>query len=95
MKYLAWAIATVCWVLACWWALRPMQAKHPNRVGPIFSSIDANDDGWIRPDEAAAVLNPTFQFDQLDLDGDGQLGPAEVEASIFALDPLWWVEGPE
>ena len=94
MTRAAWVVFLVCWAAAGWLVLRPMKAEHPERTRPILVSIDTDGDGWIQPGEAGKVLPPGFPFARLDLNGDGRLGLAEVEASLIALDPLWWVEGP-
>ncbi len=86
--------SAICWVLAAWWVLRPMPAAHPLRLAPIFALLDLDGDGVVRPDEAARVGDRDLDFEALDLDGDGGLTPGEVEASIWALDPAWWVQGP-
>ena len=44
-----------------------------------FESVDANGDGFITPDEAAAVEG--LDIGALDKDGDGKLSPDEYAAA--------------
>ncbi len=88
-------LGLVCWVVAAWWVWRPMPAQHPDRIAPLFALVDLDGDGLVSPTEARDVGALDLDFDALDLDHNGSLSPGEVEANVWALDPVWWVEGPE
>ncbi|GEM_PF-2065880 len=81
--------------VSAWWIQRPMRAVHPARIAPLFAVLDLDGDGAVSPAEASQVGAPDLDFAALDLDGSGELSPGEVEATVWALDPAWWVEGPE
>ncbi len=72
-----------------------MPAAHPDRIAPLFALIDLDGDGIVGPEEARSVGALDLDFSALDLDGSGGLSLGEVEASLWALDPVWWIEGPE
>lgn len=88
-------LGVTCCAVAGWWVLRPMPAAHPDRIAPLFALIDLDGDGAVDPDEARSVGALELDFAALDLDHSGLLSPGEVEASLWALDPAWWVAGPE
>lgn len=46
-----------------------------------FSSLDANSDGAISKEEAAADATLASVFDQVDANGDGAISQAEYEAA--------------
>jgi Ca2+-binding EF-hand superfamily protein len=82
-------------MLAAWWIWRPTPPAHPDRIAPIFALLDLDHSGVIEPSEAAQLGGPDLNFEALDLDHSGVLTPGEVEASVWALDPAWWVQGPD
>lgn len=45
----------------------------------LFMQLDANADGFISEDEAAALPDVEDQFDELDQDGDGMLSEEEFK----------------
>lgn len=95
MKRLLLLTGVGCFALAIWWVVRPMPPAHPERIAPLFALIDLDGDGVVEPGEAQSVGAQDLDFAALDLDGSGGLSPGEVEASLWALDPVWWIEGPE
>ncbi len=81
--------------VAAWFVWRPRPVEHPERFAPLFAVVDLDGSGVVEPEEAELLTDPSVPFDDLDLDGDGVLSPGEVEASVWVLDPAWYVEGPE
>ena len=65
----------------------------PGAAARLLRRLDLNSDGVLSADEAARLSRadePSW-----DLDGDGQVSPAELEAMAARVDPLWTVRQPE
>lgn len=61
--------------------LPPMAPAKPQRLrADKFAQVDANHDGAISRDEAAAAPRLSAAFDQIDADRDGRILPAELKA---------------
>lgn len=59
-------------------------------MGKSYDEIDANGDGMVTREEAAAAPRLEESFDQLDADADGVLSPAEIGVGGPGTE-----EGPE
>jgi Ca2+-binding EF-hand superfamily protein len=53
-------------------------------AAPTFQEADANADGWVTPDELAAVMPEATESDfvAIDTNGDGAISEAEMAAYV-------------
>lgn len=57
----------------------------PAAIPPIFLQLDTNKDGFVERDEARRSADTTARFEELDIDHDGRLSPAELKAGEAAV----------
>ena len=62
-------------------AQTPPQPSEPAQKGATFESLDANGDGKISKEEAAANSDVSSQFARYDQNGDGFIERAEVSSA--------------
>jgi hypothetical protein len=65
----------------------PAQAADGSAVKAAFKRADANSDGKMSREEAAALPAVAEKFTQLDKDSDGSISAAEFEAGVASAAP--------
>lgn len=80
-----WAVALMATATAGLRACRGPSARNYSVLIPLISRMDANRDGRVQADEAAALSRPGEP--SWDLDNNGELEPAELEAMLRVVQP--------
>lgn len=70
----------ILWLAACH---REPPLRYPEITHDILSRVDADGSGYVEAEEYGRVALPDTPLHHFDLDGDGRLSPAEVEASLL------------
>ncbi|HEV8691091.1 MAG TPA: EF-hand domain-containing protein [Ideonella sp.] len=79
MKRLSWALLATTLILSA--PLAQAAGEKPQRLpAEKFAALDTNHDGSISRDEAAAAPQLSTHFDEIDVDRDGRVMPAELKA---------------
>jgi len=87
IRVLGIALALVTTALAFWTVGRPMAPRHADLVQPLFARMDGNGDGGLDADEYGPLAGPTVPLPRVDIDGNGTISPAELEAFLLYVDP--------
>lgn len=64
--------------------------RHPTVIATLLARVDTDGDGFVDQEEYAAVAMEDDPLEAFDANGDGRLGPDELEEQFLSENPTEW-----
>ena len=95
MRWLLLLLAAAALGAAVVLRLAPPRAEASPHITPWMARLDSDQSGAIERKEYVQISDGLIPFDLVDLSGDGDIDPRELEIFLRTVDPMWTFAEPD